>query len=401
MNVLDGIGSLLGLKSLKIRLLVLLVPVTLASLSAIAYYNFINTTELFTQSAENSLQILVESKNAALVEYIEASERIGFAIAATDIVQTYSELTNNRNLRGKNKENVDALGQRVGNLLYSIQEAHWGRYRHIYLINRSNRIVVSPKHGPTEIGKPSELTDLDMSKNPWAMAAFQKGKTMVSDYSVQQADGGSGQVLFFPIRDISNRVQTVLGIELQASHQLQILAQGLQLADTGKVFLVTDKGRLITSRGIENQPALDSATLGRIAQGGSWAGQRMNGLGREVIGAYHGHRQYPWILAAEIDREAVLGELYILQAILIGALVATLAAIVYLSLVYTKPVIASIRLTTEQLGKISLGEFGIDIPDIRRKDEIGELNQALQRLAFSLQMVAKKLRAAKALKKAS
>jgi len=400
MKVLSGIGSLLGLNSLKPRLLLTLLPITLASLSAIAYFNFIETTELFAQSAKDNLQTIVKTKDAALAEYIESTERLGFAIAATDVVQTYSELTN-RNLLGKNKETLDNLARQVGNLLYSIQESHWGRYHHIYLINRSNRIVVSPKHGATEVGQSSELLNLDVAKNPWAMEAFKKGVTKVSDYSVRQAPGGSGQILYFPIRDISNRVQTVIGIELQASYQLQILAQGLQWAESGRIYLTTEKGQPISSKGIERQALLDGATLGRIAQGGSWAGPRSNALGNEVIGYYAGHAQYPWILAAEIDSREVFEELYILQAILIGALLATLVVILLLSLRYAKRLSAPLRLMSEQLGKISLGEFSIEIPDLRRQDEIGELNQALQRLVFSLQMVSKKLREAKAFRKAS
>ena len=60
-----------------------------------------------------------------------------------------------------------------------------------------------------------------------------------------------------------------------------------------------------------------------------------------------------------------------------------------------------LRVMALQLRKISLGEFTLEIPEMRRKDEIGDLNVALQRLVFSLRMVSKKLRQAKAYKKAS
>ena len=393
-------SSRLSLYSLQFRSLLVLLPITLLLLSTIAYFNIVNTTALFTQAVEDELQTVARSKEAALVEYIGSAERLGFSISATDIVQTYSELTN-RKLAGKNQENLDMLARRVANLLYSIQEAHWGRYQHIYLINRSNRIVISPKHGLAEVGKTSALLGRDMSKNPWAMTAFKKGTTRVSDYSVRQGSGDNGSVMFFPVRDVGNRVQTVIGIELQASYQQLILAQGLQMGDSGRVFLTTDRGLPVGGRNTDQQPVFSDATLSRIANGGSWSGLRTNALGNETIGYYSSHAQYPWILAAEIETAEVFGSLYIQHAILIAALLATLAALGVMSWYFARSLARPLRVMALQLRKISLGEFTLEIPEMRRKDEIGDLNVALQRLVFSLRMVSKKLRQAKAYKKAS
>ena len=393
-------NSRLSLHSLQFRLLLVLMPAMLLLLSTIAYFHIVNTTALFAQAVEDELQTVARSKEAALVEYIESAERLGFSISATDIVQTYSELTN-RKLGGKNQETLDLLARRVGNLLYSIQEAHWGRYQHIYLINRSNRIVISPKHGLAEVGNSSSLLGRDMSENPWAMTAFKKGTTRVSDYSVQQGSGDSGPVMFFPVRDVGNRVQTVIGIELQASHQQLILAQGLQLGDSGRVFLTTDRGLPVGGRGTSQQPIFSDDTLGRIANGSSWTGLRTNALGNEAIGFYSRHAEYPWILAAEIETSEVFGSLYMQHAILIAALLATLVATGILAWYFARSLGRPLRAMALQLRKISLGEFSIEISDMRRKDEIGDLNVALQRLVFSLRMVSKKLRQAKAYKKAS
>jgi len=388
-----------GLFSIQTRMLLVLVPITLLLLSAIAYFNIVNTTALFTESIETELETIVRSKNATLREYVESAEKLGYAISATDVVQTYSELTN-RQLGGNNKQTLDMLARRVENLLYSIQEAHWGRYQHIYLINRSNRVVISPKHGAAEIGSPSTLLGRDMSKNAWAMMAFKKGTTRVSDYSVRQGSGDSGPVMFFPIRDASNRVQALLGIELQASYQQIILAQGLQLGHSGRLYLTTAEGLPIGAKGVENRPVFSGDTLNRIAQG-SWTGRRSNALGNEVIGYYLKQGEYSWILAAEVETAEVFTGLYIQQSILAGALAATLILIGVLSWYFAGSLARPLREMSSQLGKISLGEFTIEIPDMRRKDEIGELNNALQRLVFSLQMVSKKLRQAKAFKKAS
>lgn len=400
MNPVSDTSSQPGLFSLQTRLLLVLLPITSVLLAAIAYFNIVNTTALVTQTVEDELQTIARSKQAALAEYIESAERLGFSIAAVDVVQTYSELTN-RGLGGKNLQTLEGLARRVENLLYSVQEAHWGRYHHIYLINRSNRIVISPEHGLAAVGKPSALVGRDLSNNPWAMAAFKKGSTRVSDYSVSQGSGGKGPVMFFPIRDVGNRVQTVIGIELLPSYQQSILTQGLQFGDSGRVFITTEKGLRVGDKGAASQPVLGGEILGRIAQGGSWTGRRTNALGNEVIGFYLKHGNYSWILATEIDTAEVFGELRVQQALLVAALVATLILIGVLAWYYARSLARPLRVMASQLGKISLGEFNTEIAELRRRDEIGQLNLALQRLVFSLQMVSKKLRQAKAYKKAS
>ena len=145
--------------SIKTKLLFLLLPIVLLLLAGLGYVNYLKTTEMVIRSVEERLRTIVKTKEGALVEYIESTEKIGAAIAASEIVQTYAELAN-RNLSGNNQKTLETLQRRVEDLLYGFQEVHWGRYGHIFLINRSNRIVISPKHGAREKGFPSALLDL-------------------------------------------------------------------------------------------------------------------------------------------------------------------------------------------------------------------------------------------------
>lgn len=382
--------------SIRTKMVLLLLPITLL-LAALGYANYFKTTELFTQSAEKYLRTIVKTKERALIEYILSTEKIGSAIAATEIVQTYSELAN-RNLSGNNQETVEKLGRRVEDLLYSFQETHWGRYHRIFLINRTNRIVISPDHGVMEKGSPSSLLNQDMSTNRWAMGAMEKGVTMVSDYSNWQASDDRGQMLFFPVRDASNRVQAVIGFELQVSYEQQIVSEGVSLGENGRIYLVTGKGVPLSPRTGESQAPLTGIALGQAKLTGASSERRLNAQGREVIALYARHLRYPWVLVAEIEVDEVIGTLHELQIMLIAGLLGTLVVVMILSLIFANAIVKPIRALTSQLERISLGEFSIEIPDSRRRDEIGKLNQALQGLVFSLQLVSKKLRQAKMLK---
>ncbi|MGD8839395.1 MAG: cache and HAMP domain-containing protein [Gammaproteobacteria bacterium] len=384
--------------SIRTKLLFLMLPITIGLLAGLGYVNYLKTTEMSTRAIQDQLQTIANARQIALVEYIESTEKIGNSIAASEIVQTYIELVN-RNLRGtNNRETVDMLGKRVEDLLYSFQESHWGRYQRIFLIDRSNRIVISPKHGLREKGSPSALLGEDMSSNPWAMGAMQKGKEMLSDYRLPNQNDNGKQSMFIPVRDVSNRVQAVIGFELDLSYQQQIITQDFSLGKTGRIYLISERGVAITQKG---PPPLTGELLNQVKLNGASTGRRLDELGQEVIGFYSMQKQYPWIVAIEIETGDVFAGLYELQIMLIVGLTVTLVILTVLLVVFANSIVKPVRELVSQVERISLGEFNIDIPDPRRRDEIGKLIEAMQRLVFSLQLVSKKLRQAKAFKKAS
>ncbi len=384
---------------IRTKILLLTIPVTLALLGALGYLNYFKSSEMLTREAGEHLQAILGSKQAALIEYFESTEKIGGAIAVTDSVQTWAELAN-RNLGGSNQQTVEQLGRRVGNLIYSLQEAHWGRYRHIYLIDRSNRIVISPDHGIREKGTPSALLGRDMSQNPWAMAAMQKGLTSITKYAKPEATEDWRQTLFFPVRDSSNRVQAVIGFELQVSHQRQILARGLGDKDARRIILATDRGVAVTQTSASSRAPLSGDAVAEARLTGAATARRVNEQGREVIGHYVKHREYPWLLAAEIETAEIFKPLHELQILLAAGLAATLVVLALVLLSFANSVVKPLRELTSRVEMLSLGKFSTDIPEVRRGDEIGKLVEAFQNLVFSLQLAAKKLREAKAMKKA-
>jgi hypothetical protein len=159
---------------IKAKLLFLLLPVTLLMLAALAYVHYQKTTEIVTRQTQESLQTLVEARETALIEYFESAEMIGSSIASTNTVQAFASMTN-LNLGNANRERLERQRQQVSRLLRSFQESHWGRFQHIFLFDRSNRIVVSPAHGLANIDSPSALLKKDLSRNTWAMLSLQKG----------------------------------------------------------------------------------------------------------------------------------------------------------------------------------------------------------------------------------
>ncbi len=378
------------MNSIKAKLLLVLMLTSLIPLVSLGAINFFQTTDIFTRTVQEYLFAIVKAKEGALENYIDSTAKVGEAIAATDIMMTYAKLTN-KQLSDTEKQSLALLEKRVENTLYSFQETHWGRYHHIFLVNRSRRIVISPNHGADVKGSPSSHLNEDTSSNQWAATALTSGRITVSDYSSWVESDHSHQMLFYPIRDSRGINQAIIGFELQIPHETEILTENFKLGDTGRVFLVTNDGVPIVYKGIENQKPLGTAGINEARATGSSAGRRLNARGVDVIDLYLKNAKYPWILVAEIEADEAFRSLYGLQTILIGGLAVTLVLVLIFSLMFASFIVNPIRALTLQMEKISLGDFDIHIESVKRKDEIGKLIQAFQRLVTSLKIAMKQL----------
>ena len=386
--------------TIKAKLLFLLLPVTLLMLAALAALHYQRTTEIVTRQAQESLQTTVKAREIALTEYFDSARLIASTIASTDAVQAYAGITNLK-LGGANLEKLVRLRVRVGKLLRSFQENHWGRFHHIFILDRSNRIVVSPAHGLAKVDSPSPLLNRDLSKNTWAMRSLNQGKAIFSDYRSWKPGNESNPVMFFPVRDAGNRIQIVIGIELNTTHQWKIVSRGFEQDGKARIFVGTEEGRPIMQQTGAHAGRLTDDPLIHVKMTGHWSGRRVTLEDREVFGHYVKHDQYPWVLGAEIETGEVLGELHTLHMILLAGLVGVLLILAAISVFYARHLVRAIDAIVAEVERVSRGELDIEVPGAGRRDEFGKLSLTLQQLIFSLQRVAKKLRQYKALKKAS
>ena len=386
--------------TIKSRLLLLLLPVTLLILAALAGVHYYTTTEILTRQAQESLQTTVKSREIALTEYFESARVLGSTIASTREVQAFANVAS-QNLGDANQNNLKRMRQQAEKVLRVFQENHWNRFHHIFLLDRSNRIVVSPAHGLANTGSPSALLNRDLSGNTWAMQALSKGKMTVSAYKSSKPGDESYPVLFFPVRDSGNRVQAVVGIEMNIAHQQKIMTRGFDQTKGARIFLGSAQGMPITQQLGAHTKRLASDVVVQVKNSGRWSGRRLTSEDEEVFSHYVKHDRYPWILGAEIETSEVFADLYVLHMILLGGLIGVLLAIAILSVIFAKQLIKPIEAIVAEVEKVSRGELDIEISGADRKDELGKLSAALQQVVFSMQQLARKLRQYRALKKAS
>lgn len=360
-----------------------LIPLTILG---IIIYN--QTTSIFTQNVQEFLLTIVQSKDAALESYIDATETIGLSLAESDAMQTYIRLVDSR-LDSADAAQFETSAAQVENLLYSIQEAHWGKYHHIFLIDSSQKIVISPNHGVIERGSPSSHLNEDTSTNQWAVEAFSTGTTTISDYSSWIESDHSHQMLFVPVKDSDDVTKAVIGFELQIPYEQEILTANFELGESGRVFLATLEGVPIIYQGIEEQRPLNTPGVAEAQEKGVSFGRRANAEGVDVIDVYLKNNTHPWILVAEIESQEAFGSLRAIQITMTAGIIITLILAVIFSVVLANFIVNPIIHLTRQMEEVSLGNLDIKIDNADRDDEIGQLIQAFNRIVKSLKIAMK------------
>ena len=375
--------------SIKTKLIILVLLIAIVPLSLLGVFNYLKTTDIFAQSVQSSLRTIVQAKANALENYIDATETAAQAMSTSDAIQRYITYIQDGS-NGESNGYVKDLERQVDHLLYSFQEAAWGKYHHIFLIDQSRKIVISPNHGATERGSPSSHLGEDTSGNSWAMSALTTGNTTVSDYSSWVESDHIHQMLFYPVKDFQGSVRAVIGFELQIPHEQKLLSDDFELGKTGRVILATAKGVPILYKGMDSEPKVRTQGIIEAQTTGFSSGRRLNAAGVEVIDLYLKDDRYPWILIAEIEAEETFRSINELQKYTILGFIVTVFLAFLLSVLFANYVVNPLKKLTGQMERISLGKFDVKLDDINRNDEIGALVKAFDRIVVSLKIVMKR-----------
>ena len=379
------------MNSIRSKLTAVLLLMALVPLLTLGIIIYNQTTNIFTENIQESLFTIVKSKNAALENFLDSTNTLGRALGSTDAVQTYISLAN-RELNTEETIAFEAAAAEVDSLLYNVQTAHWGKYHHVFLIDSTQTIAISPNHGEAERGSPSSHLGEDTSGNEWAARALAEGVPTVSDFSSWVESDHTHQMMFVPVKDNANRTRAVLGFELQIPYEQEILTEDFELGETGSVFLTTLEGVPIVFQGIEEQAPLNTPGINEAIQNGSSFGRRSNAAGVDVIDVYLKNETLPWILVAEVEAQEAFRNLRSIQITMAIGFVVTLLLVVGLSIMIANFIVNPITHLTKQMEEVSLGKLDIKIDNAGRSDEIGQLVQAFNRIVKSLKIAMKGLK---------
>jgi methyl-accepting chemotaxis protein len=164
---------------------------------------------------------------------------------------------------------------------------------------------------------------------------------------------------------------------------------------TGFAFLVDEKGKVVahqvkqyvlTQRKLNAHPLISAFRK----KGGASYIQFKNEKGRSSIGHVKGTK-YGWALAIQQQEDEILADLRRVQLFAVGLLVATIVLVSLIAWLSARQIVTPIRELTGVAEQMSLGDLNVEI-DVKSKDEIGLLAQAIGRMQTSLRLAMGRLR---------
>lgn len=221
------------------------------------------------------------------------------------------------------------------------------------------------------------------------MAGAPLGKQVV----ISKTTGKPSLILATPIHTPEKTIAGVLAMGVSIADLSQYVA-GVRIGRTGYAFLLDETGKVVghqreefvnTAADFKDHPAF-------LRAGGAQQRQLVFAEdGRKVL-AYSQRTEQGWTLVAQQDYDEAYAALAKTNRDA-GALllIAALAAVV-MAYISSQRLVQPLRQLTLVADEISRGRMGVAVTGVDRRDEIGALAQAIERMSVSIRMALERLR---------
>ncbi|MDY6792588.1 MAG: cache domain-containing protein [Thermodesulfobacteriota bacterium] len=156
--------------------------------------------------------------------------------------------------------------------------------------------------------------------------------------------------------------------------------------ETGKVVSHQRKRYVIQQKNLNTHPLIQAYRKDKRAKTLQFKDER----GREVLGHVLGN-QYDWVLVVRQEAQEIHEPLKGVQYFFYILLIATILVVSIIAWFFARTVVKPIMTLTDVAERMSLGELDISV-DVKSKDEIGLLAQAVERMRISLNLAMSRLR---------
>jgi methyl-accepting chemotaxis protein len=201
-------------------------------------------------------------------------------------------------------------------------------------------------------------------------------------------------VLAVPIKS-ENRLVGVMAAAMTVDAISQNIATWKK-GKTGYAFLVDEKGFVIShpnKQYMESRKNLNSHTLIAAFRKKGWTTitSRFNDEnGKPALGHVRSN-SYGWALVMQQEEDEVFYALDRMQEFALILLACTVLVVTVIAWLSARAIVTPVRKLTDAAERMSLGELNVKI-DIKSKDEIGLLAQAIRRMQTSLRLAMNRLR---------
>ncbi len=338
--------------------LVLLVLVTLAPFIVLEAYRGVQDVARLRAAVADQGRTQAREKATAVDDFLRLTERFLATLAAAPSVQA-----------------LDASGA-AG--LFQAARGQNPNYENVFLVTTD---------GMQRASTAPEIDDVQVTERPYFRQALVSGRMAISEVLTWPGTGRSAVVLAYPVASPDGnpigvvavalniaRLSSVIGVTSLPDGSVVLLAQ----AD-GAVIAADDRAEFWVGQSLAGQQAFES---GRLRIDGPAPETMADGVQR-VTGA-HPLARAPWLMLvgvpqAEVNAAQQRAVARLGQQLALVALVTSALAFVVL-----RRVVAPIRALSEGARAFAAGYLHQRIP-LRRDDELGDLADALNRMAAALE----------------
>ena len=214
-----------------------------------------------------------------------------------------------------------------------------------------------------------------------------KGRDIAQQVLISRTTGEPAFILSVPIRTNAGNLKGVLAMGTTLADLSKVITD-VRIGETGFAFLVDQKGRMIAHgnpdqvteklQNMKDHPVVRNIFYHNKQINFTNEGTESIGMSRKV--------GLDWTLVVQQDTEEAFAPLHQAQQTALVVLLATLVFVTLIAYFAARMLAKPIRELTSIADNYSQGELDSQIPHTQRRDEIGALARAVQRMGTSLKM---------------
>jgi methyl-accepting chemotaxis protein len=364
------------MKKIKTELFVVFVIISLIPFCASVIIDYFSVMNLVQERLSTKLENVGRMKQASLTRHLEYITHLAGGLAKSNSLKQLHTAMSDQT-PALTEEEKNSLYKAASDTVHVFQEEFWGVFHHIFITDANGRVMVSPSHGSPG----SNHFNMGISESPFFKAALTSPQ--VTDYFGFQESTHYHQLYLLPLKNEQQETYGVLVLEVCIDYVMKVLNENVDLGEGGEIFLLTlDKRKVIEAKDkkaeyIKN-PLVDEALKSRFA-----SGNYTNEAGEDIFAVYINDPGRPWIVGLEVKKSVALG---FMTSFLVKRLALVLLLVVILLLLWlriSKSVTQPIYKIVEAVDRVAGGDFTTEIK-IRRKDELGDLVNSINRMTHGL-----------------
>ena len=282
----------------------------------------------------------------------------------------------------------DDLYLDAGRELSAFQTKNWGQLHHVMLTDRDGRVILNaPKQG-WGVGMSAEV--MRHAPGPHhdqviPLEQHETSETIVTGFFGFEEQDHYHQLIIAPVTsDVNGHVGYVV-MEVSIDALQGFILNEFSIGETGNLYLITPE----LLRVVHQKEAFDpNSVVHEGIRQAKASGKPVVGWyelegGKRVLGAYITSSVYPWIVCVEVDHAEVIGTLKALNRVMIVVTALTIAGFVLATFLVGRSLWRPLGEISQAADRISSGDVWHEI-EVGRKDEIAQIQQAVEDMRLSL-----------------